>query len=57
MKALLTLAALLLTGCATTYQCERQAMQAEYGSDPMENILIHDDAIRECRGEPRRGQP
>ena len=56
MKPLLILCA-LLTGCATTYQCERQAMQAEYGSDPMENILIHDDAIRECRGEPRRGQP
>ena len=44
---------LLLTGCATTYQCERKAMQAQYTNDAMENILIHDTAMRECRGEKR----
>lgn len=56
MKASITLlAALLLTGCATTYQCEQQAMQAQYGADAMENILIYDDALRACQGmEPRR---
>ena len=53
MKALIL--TLLLTGCATTYQCERQAMQEPYGTDVAENILIHDDAVRACLGmEPRR---
>ena len=57
MNPTLLALALILTGCATTYQCERQAMQAEYGVDAMENILMHDDAIRACFGERRRSRP
>lgn len=57
MKPLTLLAALILTGCATTYQCEQRAMQEPYGTDVAENVLIHDDAMRACFGEPPRSQP
>ena len=53
MNPTLLALALILTGCATTYQCERQAMQEPYGTDVAENILIYDDAMRACFGEPK----